>query len=92
MSAITSLFRLPLYQIKLDRMLINEAMRFDACLKLVAHLYELGRSHNITLVAEEVETTTMVKKLIGIGVPYLQGFFLYRPCPTNVWLQKNALF
>lgn len=91
MSAITSLFRLPLYQVKLDRALINEAMRRDACLKLITHLCEFGRAHNIALVAEGVETTAMFDKLIEVGVPYLQGYCLYRPCSAQVWLEKSAL-
>lgn len=91
MSAITSLFRLPLYQVKLDRALIHEAMRRDACLKLIAHLCEFGRTHNISLVAEGVETSAMFKTLTGVGVPYLQGYCLYKPCSPEVWLEKRAL-
>jgi EAL domain-containing protein (putative c-di-GMP-specific phosphodiesterase class I)/GGDEF domain-containing protein len=91
MSAITSLFRLPLYQVKLDRALVHEAMRRDACLKLITHLCEFGRTHNISLVAEGVETSAMFKTLTRIGVPYFQGYCLYKPCPPEVWLEKCAL-
>ncbi|UPQ89140.1 EAL domain-containing protein [Vibrio sinaloensis] len=87
MSAVTSLFRLPLYQVKLDRSLINEAMRLDACMKLITYLCDFGRGHNIALVAEGVETTDMLDKLIKIGVPYLQGYCLYRPSEPQVWLE-----
>lgn len=90
MSAITSLFRLPLYQVKLDRALIHEAMRCDACLKLITHLCEFGRSHNITLVAEGVETSAMFKTLTEVGVPYLQGYCLYKPCSPQVWLENKS--
>ncbi|MDF9401142.1 EAL domain-containing protein [Vibrio sp. 1180_3] len=91
LSAITSLFRLPLYQVKLDRALIQEAMRRDACLKLIAHLCEFGRSHNITLVAEGVETSAMFRTLTEVGVPYLQGYCIYKPCAPQVWLEKSSL-
>ncbi|QFT35241.1 MULTISPECIES: GGDEF domain-containing phosphodiesterase [unclassified Vibrio] len=91
MSAITSLFRLPLYQVKLDRALIHEAMRRDACLKLITHLCEFGRTHNISLVAEGIETSAMFKTLTGVGVPHLQGYCLYKPCAPEVWLEKRAL-
>ncbi|MCG9781358.1 EAL domain-containing protein [Vibrio brasiliensis] len=90
MSAITSLFRLPLYQVKLDRALIQEAIKQSACLKLVNYLCEFGRTHNITLVAEGVETTAMLEVLAGVGVPYLQGYCLYRPCSPEVWLENNV--
>ncbi|EJN6828443.1 EAL domain-containing protein [Vibrio cidicii] len=91
MSAITSLFRLPLYQVKLDRALIHEAMRRDSCLKLITHLCEFGRTHDIALVAEGVETSAMFNTLTDVGVPYLQGYCLYRPCSPQVWLQKCTL-
>lgn len=90
MSAITSLFRLPLYQVKLDIALINEAMRLDACLKFIIHLCEFGRTHRIALVAEGVETIAMLNKLTEIGVPYLQGYYLYRPCAPEFWLEKSV--
>jgi len=91
MSAITSLFRLPLYQVKLDRTLINEAIRLDSCSKFIEHLCEFARTHSITLVAEGVETITMLNKLTEIGVPYLQGYYLYRPCEPNFWLEKSTI-
>ncbi|WP_404339722.1 EAL domain-containing protein [Pseudoalteromonas mariniglutinosa] len=90
MSAITSLFRLPLYQVKLDMALINEAMLLDACLKFITHLCEFGRMHRITLVAEGVETIAMLNKLTEIRMPYLQGYYLYRPCAPEFWLEKSA--
>jgi len=91
MSAITSLFRLPLYQVKLDRSLVHEAMRREACLKLITYLCEFGHTHNISLVAEGVETSAMFKTLTEVGVPYIQGYFLYKPCSPEVWLEKRLL-
>ncbi|WP_391086933.1 EAL domain-containing protein [Vibrio sp. NH-UV-68] len=90
MTAITGLFSLPLYQVKLDRALVMEAMRLPACLKLVSYLCDYGRSHGITIVAEGVETTEMFDRLTSTGVPYLQGFCLYRPCEPSVWLASGV--
>lgn len=90
MTAITGLFSLPLYQVKLDRALVMEAMRLPACLKLVSYLCEYGRSHGIAIVAEGVETTEMFDRLTSTGVPYLQGFCLYRPCAPDVWLTSGV--
>lgn len=90
MTAITGLFSLPLYQVKLDRALVMEAMRLPACLKLVSYLCDYGRSHGITIVAEGVETTEMFDRLTSTGVPYLQGFCLYRPCEPSVWLPSGV--
>ncbi|UPQ89180.1 EAL domain-containing protein [Vibrio sinaloensis] len=90
MTAITGLFNLPLYQVKLDRALVTEAMQLPACLKLVSYLCDYGRSHGITIVAEGVETTEMFDQLMSAGVPYLQGFCLYRPCEPSVWLASGV--
>lgn len=86
MSAITSLFDLPLYQVKLDRELVNQAMRRDSCMKLIAHLCEFGKTHNIALVAEGVESENICKRLAAVGVPYLQGYFFCRASKPQKWL------
>jgi len=86
MTAITGLFSLPLYQVKLDRALVMEAMRLPACLKLLSHLCDYGRNYGISIVAEGVETAEMFDRLTSTGVPYLQGFFLYRPSEPSAWL------
>jgi len=91
MSSITSLFKLPLYQIKLDRELINEAMEVNSCLKLISHICEFGRIHEISIVAEGVETTDIRRKLVEIGIPYLQGYAIHIPNEPHKWLRNNAL-
>ncbi|MEZ8374972.1 EAL domain-containing protein [Vibrio cyclitrophicus] len=90
MSAVTSLFRLPLYQVKLDRSLINEAIRLDAYMKLITYLCNFGRGRNIALVAEGVETTDMFDKLVKISVTY-QGYCLCRPSEPQVWLENRKV-
>lgn len=91
MTAITSLFSLPLFQVKLDRELVMAAMRVPGCLKLVSHLCEYGRTHGIEIVAEGVETVGIFEKLKTAGVPYFQGYFLYRPLEPDVWLTHEVL-
>lgn len=88
-SSITSLFQLPLYQVKLDRALVHEAMQCDACLRLITHLCEFADTYNITLVAEGVETSEMFKTLTKVGVTYIQGYYLYRPCSPKKWLKSS---
>ena len=90
MTAITGLFCLPLYQIKLDKALVMEAMRLPACLKLVSYLCEYGRSHDIMIVAEGVETIKMFDQLMSAGITYVQGFCLYRPCEPYMWLTNAS--
>ncbi|WP_253820840.1 EAL domain-containing protein [Vibrio sp. 99-70-13A1] len=88
MSAFTSLYRLPLYQIKLDRALANEVMKLDACSKLVAYLCDFCLLQGVKLVAEGVESKEMLTKLTSLGVPYLQGYYLYKPSWAHAWLER----
>ncbi|WP_436323749.1 EAL domain-containing protein [Vibrio cidicii] len=91
MTAITSLFSLPLFQVKLDRALVIAAMNIPSCLKLVSHLCEYGQTHGIAIVAEGIENAQMFEKLKPVGVPYLQGYCLYRPLEPEVWLGTEVL-
>ncbi|MBY8072541.1 EAL domain-containing protein [Vibrio fluvialis] len=85
-SSITSLFRLPLHQIKLDRSLVEDALTSEPCRSLIKHLVHHCENQNIELVAEGVETETIENLLEGIGVYFMQGFGLYRPEPAETWL------
>ncbi|ELI1752144.1 TPA: EAL domain-containing protein [Vibrio cholerae] len=91
MTAITSLFSLPLFQVKLDRALVIAAMNIPSCLKLVSHFCEYGQTHGIAIVAEGIENAQMFEKLKPVGVPYLQGYCLYRPLEAEVWLGTEVL-
>ncbi|EKO3382276.1 EAL domain-containing protein [Vibrio fluvialis] len=85
-SSITSLFRLPLHQIKLDRSLVEDALTSEPCRSLIKHLVHHCENQNIELVAEGVETEIIENLLEGIGVYFMQGFGLYRPEPAETWL------
>ncbi|ENY8012712.1 EAL domain-containing protein [Vibrio fluvialis] len=85
-SSITSLFRLPLHQIKLDRSLVEDALASKPCRSLINYLVHHCENQNIELVAEGVETEITENLLKGMGVYIMQGFGLHRPEPAETWL------
>tara|TARA_R110001583_G_scaffold57547_2_gene172163 strand:+ start:84 stop:1730 length:1647 start_codon:yes stop_codon:yes gene_type:complete len=88
LSSLTSLFRLPLLQIKIDKDLVWESLSSTACRDLILYLVQHCQSHGIELLAEGIETKEMEQVIIDTGVSLLQGFGIYRPAPVSVWLKS----
>jgi PAS domain S-box-containing protein len=87
LSSLTSLFRIPLIQIKIDKDLVWESLTSRSCRDLIVYLVKHCESHAIELLAEGIETQDMQQAIIDMGVPLLQGFGLYRPAIGKVWLE-----
>ena len=85
-SSLTSLFRLPLLQIKIDKDLVWESLSSNTCRDLILYLVQHSRSNGIQLLAEGVETKEMQDAICNMGVSLLQGFGLYRPATANEWI------
>lgn len=60
-----------------------------ACLVRLLVLYAC--SSGFTLVAEGIETPSVLESLLGLGVEYGQGFFLGRPAPVPEPISAEAL-
>ncbi|WP_411197994.1 EAL domain-containing protein [Vibrio sp. EA2] len=76
LTSITSLFRLPLIQIKFSRYLVNEAIHFSACFELISLLCRYSRSKGGETVAEGIEHDDTIEYLICTGIDTLQGLLL----------------
>ncbi|WP_413698866.1 EAL domain-containing protein [Psychromonas sp. KJ10-10] len=88
-SSLTSLFRLPLLQIKIDKDLVWGALSSKACRDLILYLVQHCQSHNIELLAEGIETPEMEQAMLDMGVSLIQGFGVYRPSDESVWLENK---
>jgi PAS domain S-box-containing protein len=86
MSAITSLFRLPLYQVKLDKELVYEALKVEACLQLICYIRDYSEENDISLVVEGIEDNLMFEKMLAINIPFMQGYYLYPPQLPEYWI------
>lgn len=78
-ASIVSLMKLLPRRLKVDRQLVKPIAQSAAQRRLVSTIIELGRSLDITVTAEGVESATHVQLLRDMGCDTLQGFALAKP-------------
>jgi len=81
-TSIVSLLKLKPSRLKIDRQLVIPAIDSDAPKQLVGSIIEIGKSLNIEVVAEGVETAEHARLLRVLGCDILQGFAFARPMPA----------
>ena len=77
-SSLTMLRKLPLRTLKLDRSMVEPLPRPEAA-AIVEATCALGRTLNMEIVAEGVETEEQAGALERLGATHLQGYLLGRP-------------
>ncbi|GAA4179096.1 sensor domain-containing protein [Shinella granuli] len=82
-ASIISLMKLSPRRLKIDRQLVKPVSRSPGQRKLVGTIVEIGRSLNIEVVAEGVETSAHVAIMRDLGCDILQGYALARPMPAG---------
>jgi len=82
-ASIISLLRLEPRRLKIDREIIKPIVASPSQRRLVSSIIEIGRSQNIDIVAEGVETMEHVKILRDLGCHFLQGYALARPMSSK---------
>nr|WP_298100384.1 EAL domain-containing protein [uncultured Shinella sp.] len=82
-ASIVSLMKLSPRRLKIDRQLVKPVSRSPGQRKLVGTIVEIGRSLNIEVVAEGVETPAHVAIMRDLGCDILQGYALARPMPAG---------
>lgn len=80
-ASIVSLLRLSPKTLKIDRELIRPLPGSAEQRRLVGSIIEIGRSQNIEVTAEGVETMEHAHILADLGCDSLQGYALARPMP-----------
>lgn len=81
-ASIVSLLRLSPKTLKIDRELIKPLLESAEQRRLVGSIIEIGRSQNIEVTAEGVETMEHARILADLGCDSLQGYALARPMPA----------
>ena len=81
-ASIVSLMKLSPRRLKIDRQLVKPVSRSPGQRKLVGTIVEIGRSLNIEVVAEGVETPAHVAVMRDLGCDILQGYALACPMPA----------
>ncbi|MEM9589793.1 MAG: EAL domain-containing protein [Pseudomonadota bacterium] len=89
--------------LKIDRQFLMSAFENDSAMSLFASIVSIGKSLNIKVIAEGVETEQHGELAVKLGCDFLQGFFLGRPVDAGrfrelqmqtrgaVWCQNRKL-
>ena len=78
-SALGYLTRLPVQTLKIDRSFVSELPHNGRSAELVKAIVSVGRSLNMVLVAEGVETPEQAEYLHSVGCHLAQGYLFSRP-------------
>ncbi|OWV97394.1 diguanylate cyclase [Rhizobium sp. R72] len=82
-ASILSLLRFEPRRLKIDREIIKPIVTSQSQRRLVSSIIEIGRSQNIDIVAEGVETMEHATILKDLGCHLLQGYALARPMASK---------
>jgi EAL domain-containing protein (putative c-di-GMP-specific phosphodiesterase class I) len=82
-SSLAYLVRLPLNKIKIDRSFVSPAANDVASRAVTNAMIALGRTLDLEVVAEGVESKTALEFMHTQGCSQAQGFFLAHPMPGD---------
>ncbi len=82
-ASIVSLIELGPKRLKIDRKLISPIEASASQRRLVASIIEIGKSQDIEIVAEGVETSGHIEILRNLGCHVLQGYAFSKPLPAS---------
>jgi diguanylate cyclase (GGDEF)-like protein len=86
-ASIVSLIELSPKRLKIDRKLIAPITTSHSQRRLVASIIEIGRSQNIEIVAEGVETFEQADILRDLGCHIFQGYAFARPMSASEFIE-----
>ena len=92
-SSLTSLYRLPFSELKIDKSFVLPMLDNPDALAIVRALIDLAHNLGLSAIAEGVETAALRDRLIDMGCDYAQGYFYAKPLAANSftgWLEQSA--
>ncbi|MCE0493318.1 sensor domain-containing protein [Vibrio salinus] len=82
-SSLSYLARFPIDELKIDRAFITDVDTLPKQVTVIENIINLGKSLNLSVVAEGVETQSQAQLLSSLNCHSIQGFHFYRPQPRN---------
>ncbi|SKA41759.1 sensor domain-containing protein [Photobacterium toruni] len=82
-SSLSYLARFPLDELKIDRAFIKDIDTIPKQITLIENIINLGKSLNMSVVAEGIETHQQATLLSNLNCDYIQGFHFHRPMPKQ---------
>jgi EAL domain-containing protein (putative c-di-GMP-specific phosphodiesterase class I) len=89
-SSLTYLKRLPLYELKIDKIFVQDAPSDPDNAAIVRLILAMARQLNLRVVAEGVETREQAGFLEQQRCDVMQGYYLHRPAPLPDWLEARS--
>ena len=78
-SSFSYLRRFPIDEIKIDRSFVNEMTKDEGAAGIVRGIIELAHSLKLQVIAEGVETSEQLKRLMDLKCDRAQGFLISKP-------------
>ena len=85
-SNLASLKRLPLYELKIDKSLVQDIPHDSDSMAIARLILAMAEQLGLRAVAEGVETRPQADFLFQHGCDALQGYLMARPMPIDAWL------
>jgi len=90
-SSLVQLYRMPFGEIKIDKSFVMDMTQRREAEVIVNSIIQLGKSMELTIVAEGVEDRETLERLKSLGCDQAQGYFISRPVPKHdfaEWLSE----
>lgn len=89
-SSLLYLKRLPANELKIDRGFVRDLTDGNDDAAIISAIVALGRTLNLRIVAEGVETTKQQDFLTSVGCDALQGYLMGRPMPPEQFFEATS--
>ncbi|WP_040726721.1 bifunctional diguanylate cyclase/phosphodiesterase [Thiomicrorhabdus sp. Kp2] len=87
-SSLAYLKKLPVQELKIDKLFINDIASNEDDLKLVRAIFEVAKTFDLDVVVEGVEEDNQLEIVNKIGDPIIQGFIYAKPIPAGEWAKQ----
>lgn len=82
-SSLSYLLELPLDQLKIDKMFVDNLVHDERSRSVFKHVVNLAHDLNLEVVVEGVEDEEQVKLVNQSNVDFIQGYYFYKPLPAD---------
>jgi diguanylate cyclase (GGDEF)-like protein len=91
-SSLTLLKQLPVCEVKIDQSFVSRIADSEADATIVGSIVELAHALDLTVVAEGVETTEVLQRLLALGCDQAQGWLVGLPmdaATASAWISRH---